>query len=161
MRKPLQNIGASVRPCLLNLAKERNQPFDLLLTRYSTMAPRPPAADWDKAHPPRVPVAEAGDAPDAAAPAADGAEPAGFRPGDWPRPGAPRGYVPGPSPAPGDGRAGLRQPNSRPPRPVRAGRTAASVRRPTGCSARSTAGPSPRYSAPAGQSRWRPTVRAA
>src|ERR1700722_8856215 len=34
MRKPLQNIGASVRARLLNLAKERNQPFDLLLTRY-------------------------------------------------------------------------------------------------------------------------------
>jgi predicted nucleotidyltransferase component of viral defense system len=35
MRKPLQNIGASVRGRLLNLAKERNQPFDLLLTRYT------------------------------------------------------------------------------------------------------------------------------
>ena len=35
MRKPLQNIGASVRARLLNLAKERNQPFDLLLTRYT------------------------------------------------------------------------------------------------------------------------------
>jgi hypothetical protein len=34
MRKPLRNIGASVRVRLLNLAKERNQPFDLLLTRY-------------------------------------------------------------------------------------------------------------------------------
>src|ERR1700730_5256942 len=34
MRKPLRNIGASVRSRLLNLAKERNQPFDLLLTRY-------------------------------------------------------------------------------------------------------------------------------
>jgi len=34
MRKPLRNIGASVRARLLNLAKERNQPFDLLLTRY-------------------------------------------------------------------------------------------------------------------------------
>jgi predicted nucleotidyltransferase component of viral defense system len=35
MRKPLRNIGASVRARLLNLAKERNQPFDLLLTRYT------------------------------------------------------------------------------------------------------------------------------
>jgi predicted nucleotidyltransferase component of viral defense system len=35
MRKPLQNTGASVRARLLNLAKERNQPFDLLLTRYT------------------------------------------------------------------------------------------------------------------------------
>src|ERR1700674_4326490 len=34
MRKPVRNIGASVRARLLNLAKERNQPFDLLLTRY-------------------------------------------------------------------------------------------------------------------------------
>src|SRR6202020_439848 len=35
MRKPLRNIGASVRARLLNLAKERNQPFDLLLTRFT------------------------------------------------------------------------------------------------------------------------------
>jgi hypothetical protein len=35
MRKPLKNVGASVRARLLNLAKERNQPFDLLLTRYT------------------------------------------------------------------------------------------------------------------------------
>jgi len=34
MRKPVQNKGASVRARLLNLAKARNQPFDLLLTRY-------------------------------------------------------------------------------------------------------------------------------
>src|SRR6266545_3703011 len=34
MRKPLRNMGASVRARLLKLAKERNQPFDLLLTRY-------------------------------------------------------------------------------------------------------------------------------
>jgi predicted nucleotidyltransferase component of viral defense system len=34
MRKPLRDVGASVRARLLNLAKERNQPFDLLLTRY-------------------------------------------------------------------------------------------------------------------------------
>jgi len=34
MRKPVRNIGASVRARLLDLAKERNQPFDLLLTRY-------------------------------------------------------------------------------------------------------------------------------
>ncbi|HXW24424.1 MAG TPA: nucleotidyl transferase AbiEii/AbiGii toxin family protein [Xanthobacteraceae bacterium] len=33
MRKP-RNLGASVRARLLNLAKERGQPFDLLLTRY-------------------------------------------------------------------------------------------------------------------------------
>jgi predicted nucleotidyltransferase component of viral defense system len=35
MRKPLQNIGASVRARLLNLAKERNQPFEFLLIRYT------------------------------------------------------------------------------------------------------------------------------
>jgi predicted nucleotidyltransferase component of viral defense system len=35
MRKPVRNVGASVRARLLNLAKERNQPFDLLLTRYT------------------------------------------------------------------------------------------------------------------------------
>jgi predicted nucleotidyltransferase component of viral defense system len=35
MRKPVRNIGASVRARLLNLAKERNQPFDLLLTRFA------------------------------------------------------------------------------------------------------------------------------
>ena len=35
MRKPVRNIGASIRARLLNLAKERNQPFDLLLTRYA------------------------------------------------------------------------------------------------------------------------------
>jgi predicted nucleotidyltransferase component of viral defense system len=35
MRKPLQNVGASVRARLLNLAKERNQPFELLLVRYT------------------------------------------------------------------------------------------------------------------------------
>src|SRR5215469_8989435 len=34
MRKPVRDIGASVRARLLNLAKERNQPFDLLLTRF-------------------------------------------------------------------------------------------------------------------------------
>jgi predicted nucleotidyltransferase component of viral defense system len=34
MPKELKNIGASVRARLLNLSKERNQPFDLLLTRY-------------------------------------------------------------------------------------------------------------------------------
>jgi hypothetical protein len=33
MRKPLQNIGASVRARLLNLVKERNRPFELLLIR--------------------------------------------------------------------------------------------------------------------------------
>jgi predicted nucleotidyltransferase component of viral defense system len=35
MRKPLQNIGASVRARLLKLAKERNQAFELLLVRYT------------------------------------------------------------------------------------------------------------------------------
>ena len=35
MRKPIKNMGASVRARLLALAKERNQPFDLLLTRYT------------------------------------------------------------------------------------------------------------------------------
>jgi predicted nucleotidyltransferase component of viral defense system len=35
MRKPVQNLGASVRARLLNLAKERNQPFELLLVRYT------------------------------------------------------------------------------------------------------------------------------
>jgi hypothetical protein len=35
LRKPLQNLGASVRARLLNLAKERNQPFELLLNRYT------------------------------------------------------------------------------------------------------------------------------
>jgi predicted nucleotidyltransferase component of viral defense system len=35
MRKPPRNIGASIRARLLNLAKERNQPFDLVLTRYT------------------------------------------------------------------------------------------------------------------------------
>jgi hypothetical protein len=35
MRKPVRDIGASVRARLLNLAKERNQPFELLLTRFA------------------------------------------------------------------------------------------------------------------------------
>jgi predicted nucleotidyltransferase component of viral defense system len=35
MHKSPRNIGASVRARLLNLAKQRNQPFDLLLTRYT------------------------------------------------------------------------------------------------------------------------------
>jgi predicted nucleotidyltransferase component of viral defense system len=35
MRKPIQNIGASIRARLLNLAKQRNQPFELLLVRYT------------------------------------------------------------------------------------------------------------------------------
>jgi hypothetical protein len=34
MPNELRNIGASVRASLLNVSKERNQPFDLLLTRY-------------------------------------------------------------------------------------------------------------------------------
>jgi predicted nucleotidyltransferase component of viral defense system len=33
MRKP-RNVGASIRARLLNLARKRNEPFDLLLTRY-------------------------------------------------------------------------------------------------------------------------------
>jgi len=33
MRDPV-NMGASVRARLLNIARERNQPFQLLLTRY-------------------------------------------------------------------------------------------------------------------------------
>ena len=35
MRRPVRNIGASIRARLLNLAKERSQPFDLLLTRFA------------------------------------------------------------------------------------------------------------------------------
>lgn len=35
MHRPVKNMGASVRARLLALAKERNQPFDLLLTRYT------------------------------------------------------------------------------------------------------------------------------
>ncbi|WP_445219879.1 nucleotidyl transferase AbiEii/AbiGii toxin family protein [Bradyrhizobium sp. Pa8] len=35
MRKPPKNVGASVRAGLLNLSKERNEPFDLLLTQYA------------------------------------------------------------------------------------------------------------------------------
>jgi hypothetical protein len=35
MRKPVRDIGASVGARLLNLVKERNQPFDLLLTRFA------------------------------------------------------------------------------------------------------------------------------
>jgi predicted nucleotidyltransferase component of viral defense system len=34
MAKPIRNMGASVRARLLALAKERDQPFQLLLTRY-------------------------------------------------------------------------------------------------------------------------------
>jgi hypothetical protein len=34
MREP-RNMAASVQARLLRLAKERNQPFDLLLTRYA------------------------------------------------------------------------------------------------------------------------------
>jgi hypothetical protein len=34
MPKDAQNLGASVRTRLLNISRERNQPFDLLLTRY-------------------------------------------------------------------------------------------------------------------------------
>lgn len=35
MRKPLHNVGASVRARLLNLSKQRNEPFELLLTQYA------------------------------------------------------------------------------------------------------------------------------
>jgi Nucleotidyl transferase AbiEii toxin, Type IV TA system len=35
MRKSVRDIGASVRARLLSLAKKRNQPFDLLLTRFA------------------------------------------------------------------------------------------------------------------------------
>jgi hypothetical protein len=35
MPEPTHNIGASVRARLLNLAKERHQPHELLLTRYA------------------------------------------------------------------------------------------------------------------------------
>ena len=34
MARPIRNMGASVRARLLTTAKERNQPFQLLLTRY-------------------------------------------------------------------------------------------------------------------------------
>src|SRR5882762_6460617 len=34
MREPKRNMGASVRDRLLNIARERGQPFELLLTRY-------------------------------------------------------------------------------------------------------------------------------
>lgn len=34
MREPVRNMGASVRARLLKLSRERNQPFELLLTRY-------------------------------------------------------------------------------------------------------------------------------
>src|SRR6266436_3764367 len=34
MREPKRNMSASVRDRLLNIARERRQPFDLLLTRY-------------------------------------------------------------------------------------------------------------------------------
>jgi len=34
MREPVRNMGASVRGRLLNIARERNQPFELVLTRY-------------------------------------------------------------------------------------------------------------------------------
>jgi predicted nucleotidyltransferase component of viral defense system len=35
MRKLPQNVGASVRARLLNLSKQRNEPFELLLTQYA------------------------------------------------------------------------------------------------------------------------------
>ena len=33
-KQPIQNMGASVRARLQNIARERGQPFELLLTRY-------------------------------------------------------------------------------------------------------------------------------
>jgi hypothetical protein len=38
MPEPKRNMGASVRARLLNLARERGQPNDLLLTRYALSA---------------------------------------------------------------------------------------------------------------------------
>jgi hypothetical protein len=35
MAKPVRDLGASVRARLLNLAREKNQAMDLLLTRYA------------------------------------------------------------------------------------------------------------------------------
>ena len=35
MAKPTRNVGASVRARLLNLARDRGQPFDLVITRYA------------------------------------------------------------------------------------------------------------------------------
>jgi predicted nucleotidyltransferase component of viral defense system len=35
MRKPVQNIGASIRARLLNLSRQRNEPLELLLTQYA------------------------------------------------------------------------------------------------------------------------------
>jgi len=35
MREPVKNMGASARARLLSLAKERNQPHELLLTRFA------------------------------------------------------------------------------------------------------------------------------
>lgn len=35
MRKPLQNVGPAIRARLLNLLKQRNEPFELLLTQYT------------------------------------------------------------------------------------------------------------------------------
>jgi Nucleotidyl transferase AbiEii toxin, Type IV TA system len=35
MRKPLKNVGASVRARLLNLSQERGEPFELSLTQYA------------------------------------------------------------------------------------------------------------------------------
>jgi hypothetical protein len=35
LNKEVTNLGASVRQCLLNLAKARGEDFDLVLTRYA------------------------------------------------------------------------------------------------------------------------------
>ena len=34
MPKPVRNVGASVRARLLNVARSKNQPFELVLTRF-------------------------------------------------------------------------------------------------------------------------------
>ena len=35
MREPARNMAASVRAKLLNLSRDRGQPYELLLTRYA------------------------------------------------------------------------------------------------------------------------------
>jgi hypothetical protein len=35
MREPVRNMGASARARLFNLSRQRNQPFELLLTRFA------------------------------------------------------------------------------------------------------------------------------
>jgi hypothetical protein len=38
-KQPIQDMGASVRSRLQNIARERGQPFELLLTRYVLKRP--------------------------------------------------------------------------------------------------------------------------